>query len=136
MGVCHIELNNFDISFNLGQPADVDINYLEKFSTDEEFMFDSSLSFEVNMDNNSLWNALWGSPPRDPYILTVEIPRLRQKRVHKKKRINKKWAKRYGYVLYTETLEVECPKTEITNNQNGLIDMCVEYSTIKKYKSN
>lgn len=34
-------------------------------------------------------------------IPIIAVPdRKKQNRVHKKKRINKKWAKRYGYAIY------------------------------------
>lgn len=34
-----------------------------------------------------------------PDTLLGENPYLIQARIHKKKRINKKWAKRYGYII-------------------------------------
>ena len=35
----------------------------------------------------------------------IIIPSKRQRRTHKKKRINKKWLKRYGYIYYSNGIE-------------------------------
>ena len=40
------------------------------------------------------FNYLIGTP------IIIVPPRKKQNRTHKKKRINKKWAKRYGFTLY------------------------------------
>lgn len=44
--------------------------------------------------NNGIFANYTGVP-----IIVVPDSK-RQNRIHKKKRINKKWAKRYGYILY------------------------------------
>lgn len=41
--------------------------------------------------------------------------KIKQKRIHKKKRINKKWAKRYGYV------QISTPKKEVYQVGNKII---------------
>ena len=43
---------------------------------------------------NRGFNYLIGTP------IIVVPPRKKQNRTHKKKRINKKWTKRYGFILY------------------------------------
>lgn len=43
---------------------------------------------------NRGFNYLIGTP------IIIVPPRKKQNRTHKKKRINKKWAKRYGFTLY------------------------------------
>lgn len=48
--------------------------------------------------NQSLLNTFSGVP------IIVISPSKKQNRTHKKKRINKKWAKRYGYTYY-DTIE-------------------------------
>lgn len=40
-------------------------------------------------------NGIWGTYTRIPIIV---IDKRKQKRLHRKKRINKKWAKSYGYI--------------------------------------
>lgn len=42
-------------------------------------------------------NGIWGTYTEIPIIVT---DKRKQKRTHRKKRINKKWAKRYGYTIY------------------------------------
>lgn len=42
-------------------------------------------------------------------------PLSKQARIHKKKRINKKWAKRYGFITYSNGLEDG--KTFVFNNK-------------------
>ena len=48
----------------------------------------------MNLMNNGIWSAFAGIP-----ILVVPDSK-KQNKTHKKKRINKKWAKRYGYTTY------------------------------------
>lgn len=48
----------------------------------------------MNLMNSGIWSAYTGIP-----IIVVPDSK-RQNRTHKKKRINKKWAKRYGYTTY------------------------------------
>ena len=43
-------------------------------------------------------NILGGMP------IIILPPTKKQARTHKKKRINKKWAKRYGFTLYTSII--------------------------------
>lgn len=45
----------------------------------------------MNLPNHHFYSYMGG------YKITVAKPEKRQVRTHKKKRINKKWAKRYGY---------------------------------------
>ena len=48
----------------------------------------------MNLMNNGIWSAFAGIP-----IIVVPDSK-KQNKTHKKKRINKKWAKRYGYTTY------------------------------------
>lgn len=47
----------------------------------------------------------------------------RQKRMHKKWRINKKWAKRYGYETIYE--EKKCTKIDVTTDL--IVEFCFKY---------
>lgn len=48
----------------------------------------------MNLMNSDIWGIYAGVP------IIVVPDNKKQNKVHKKKRINKKWAKRYGYTLY------------------------------------
>jgi hypothetical protein len=52
----------------------------------------------------------------------VEIPRLVQAKTHKKKRINKKWAKRYGYKTVYEVKKAKIMDVTIDN----VVEFCLE----------
>lgn len=52
----------------------------------------------------------------------AEIPKMVQARMHKKKRINKKWAKRYGYKTIYETKRAKVMDVTIDN----VIEFCYE----------
>ena len=60
----------------------------------------------------------------DRYTTTqeVEIPKLVQARTHRKKRINKKWAKRYGMKVVYETKV--CKVANLTTDD--VIEFCYE----------
>lgn len=52
----------------------------------------------------------------------VEIPKMVQVRTHKKWRINKKWAKRYGYKTIYETKKSKVMDVTIDN----VVEFCLE----------
>ena len=52
----------------------------------------------------------------------AEIPKVVQARTHKKKRINKKWAKRYGYKTIYETKRAKVMDVTI----DRVIEFCYE----------
>lgn len=52
----------------------------------------------------------------------VEIPKMVQIRTHKKWRINKKWAKRYGYKTIYETKKSKVMDVTIDN----VVEFCLE----------
>lgn len=53
-----------------------------------------NLAFHLGGYMDRGFNHLIGTP------IIIVSPRKKQNRTHKKKRINKKWAKRYGFTLY------------------------------------
>lgn len=55
-------------------------------------------------------------------IKDVEIPKTVQARTHKNKRINKKWAKRWGYKVIYETKRAKSMDVTI----NNVIEFCYE----------
>lgn len=71
-------------------------------SINRPFSADAECSFEVEIDA-PMYNRMIGfdaSPFPDVtgFSMIFSSPYQEQRRRHKKKRINKKWAKRYGYV--------------------------------------
>lgn len=52
----------------------------------------------------------------------VEIPKQVQVRKHKKRRINKKWAKRYGYKIEYVTKKSKVMDVTI----NNVVEFCIE----------
>ena len=83
---------------------DLPILAQEDFSTNETPMFSlgGSGSFELDTDHmdNDLLREVFGLNESHPtsYKAQFNTPIYKQQiRIHKRKRINKKWAKRYGY---------------------------------------
>ena len=62
--------------------------------------FSCSTYAEVNAD---VLEKLFGKISNDPKPSKVTLTYLKQSRRHRKRRINKKWLKRYGYVHVTKT---------------------------------
>ena len=74
-----------------------------QITAERQFRMDTKggLLFEINTEINvDLLNKL-SEPLPEKYDIEVQIPV--QRRRHKKKRINKKWAKQYGYTMKTIT---------------------------------
>lgn len=71
---------------------------------------DAEISFECDI-NASLFTKLTGS-------VIFQKPYQVQRRHHKKKRINKKWAKRYGYITKFKTYHME--DVHIEQNEGAL----------------
>ena len=51
----------------------------------------------------------------------AEVPKVVQVKTHKKKRINKKWAKRYGYKTIYETKKAKVMDVTIDN----VVEFCI-----------
>ena len=71
----------------------------------------AEISMECELNHSALSKLIGGVDlsNRDDitsYTLTGKLPRRVQARWHKKKRINKKWAKRYGYKVVYEDVRV------------------------------
>jgi hypothetical protein len=100
----------------------------EDFSTDETPMFSlgGSGSFELDTDymDNDLLREVFGLKENHPtsYKAQFDTPIYKQQiRKHKQKRINKKWAKRYGYRNVIGTYEGDVNFGEF-NNLNSEVD--------------
>lgn len=72
----------------------------------------TSAEFKVDMDiNTELFEKLTGCnlgpTAGSSFTITGAIPVTVPVRTHKKKRINKKWAKRYGYKIVFRNFEID-----------------------------
>lgn len=62
------------------------------------------ITFEDNVETEKLYEIFGVDLGNKPDAYTILVPIIKQRRKHKKKRINKKWLKRYGYnITYFET---------------------------------
>lgn len=80
--------------------SDISLESNEKFKTNTKYMMSphSSQEFELSLDKSVDINTLLGMDVSHfPDKYAISTVHLVQARKHKKKRINKKWAKRYGY---------------------------------------
>lgn len=94
--------------------------YVKRFTS--PMSADAEISFECDI-NASLFAKLTGvdlAQGRDATCASVifQKPYQVQRRHHKKKRINKKWAKRYGYVTKFKTYQLE--DVHIEQNEGAL----------------
>lgn len=94
--------------------------YVKRFTS--PMSADAEISFECDIDT-SLFAKLTGvdlARGRDATCASVifQKPYQVQRRLHKKKRINKKWAKRYGYVTKFKTYQLE--DVHIEQNEGAL----------------
>ena len=67
-----------------------------------------NLEFTINdVDfNQKLYDAIFGVDLTDlPARYSISYLVMKQARTHRKRRINKKWAKRYGYVFVTKQID-------------------------------
>ena len=113
-----IGISNFD---HIGRAFEIDNDsmlpeYIKRFST--PMSADAEVSFECDIDT-SLFAKLIGIDLADGQDATCasmifQKPYRVQRKHHKKKRINKKWAKRYGYVTKFKTYRMD----EVSIEQN------------------
>ena len=106
-----IDISNFD---HIGRAFEIDNDgmlpeYVKRFLA--PMSADAEVSFECDIDT-SLYAKLIGIDLADGQDATCasmifQKPYQVQCRHHKKKRINKKWAKRYGYVTKFKTYQLE-----------------------------
>ena len=92
-GTKFMELSNID---------DVSMDITPEISDKEFCRFNNSMSCELTFDNSYINEELLDKmttvdPSKCAFV--TSIPYAVQVRKHKKKRINKKWAKKYGYRL-------------------------------------
>ena len=120
-GTKFMELSNID---------DVSMDIAPEISDKEFCRFNNSMSCELTFDNNyvneELINKMTTVDPSKCMFIT-SIPYAVQVRKHKKNRINKKWAKKYGYRLKF----IEGKTRDATyNTQTGEFDFSYDDETI------
>lgn len=72
------------------------------------FSADAEASFEIEVDARSFMKLTGDIIPRDSsFDVLAKTPYQVQIRKHKKKRINKKWAKRYGYLTKFKMVKMD-----------------------------
>ena len=81
----------------------------------DDFCF-AKMEFECRIDGDTLAKLTGANTEGMLFDITYASPRRVQVRRHKKKRINKKWAKRYGY----KTVLVEHELTNCTITHTGI----------------
>ena len=116
--------NVFDLD-RIGRTFEIDNDgmlpeYVKRFTA--PISADAEISFECDIDT-SLFAKLTGvdlAQGRDATCASVifQKPYQDQRKHHKKKRINKKWAKRYGYVTKFKTYHME--DVHIEQNEGAL----------------
>ena len=114
-GTKFMELSNID---------DVSMDITHEISDKEFCRFNNSKSCELTFDNSYVDEKLL-NPSK--FMFITSIPYAVQVRKHKKKRINKKWAKKYGYRL--EFIEGKT-KDATYNTQTGEFDFSYDDETI------
>lgn len=120
--------NAFDLD-RIGRTFEIDNDsmfpeYAKRFSA--PMSADAEISFECDIDT-SLFAKFIGidlAQGQDATCTSImfQKPYQVQRKHHKKKRINKKWAKRYGYVTKFKTYYME--DVDIEQNEGGLSFTC------------
>lgn len=100
----------------------------------EKLSFNSNMEFSADLTyvNYDMFNKL--CRPHEPikFTITGEIPIMIQTRWHKKRRINKKWLKRYGMKPDVVKVEIDADSLEYTP---GEIVGETEFGIIGTYNS-
>ena len=99
-------------------PKAISLDEVSPYVTDiYQPLFDSAkMEFECRIDGDTLAKLTGANTEGMIFDITYSSPRQVQVRKHKKKRINKKWAKRYGY----KTVLVEHMLTNCSITHTGI----------------
>lgn len=107
-GILLLQDKNGDNLFTLNNISEV--NYSMKSIEETDILGnvtnikkrDFTLSFDTTIDNKELLKALGVDTSNVPDAYSILLTKPIQRRRHKKKRINKKWLKKYGYKLLVD----------------------------------
>jgi len=112
-GISSMQMLNTETgkSVDFGKPISVK-NDIE-LQPDKQYMFSSTVnsSIEFSCDNTKFdvdgLSNLFTSKLENATYATMNVPIYKQARVHKRKRINKKWLKRYGYTIIMKSVKAK-----------------------------
>ena len=130
---CVMNLFNTETGENLGQIENIqEVNITSEFKTDYARDKDNNkvLSFQHNptrtmtfstnesMDTKKFYDVLGVDTGKMPDAYDIQYIKFVQARKHKKRRINKKWLKRYGY----KQVVVDCKGWKMKHYIDGTIE--------------
>jgi len=132
MGLILSQPINFEIiNSNIGESVKIekieDINLTMKDDIVKNDLFshherEMSISLSGEIDTIALFQHLGLDLSQKPDMCDILIQKPIQIRKHKKKRINKKWAKKYGFTI----INIESKGYKVVSNSDG------EYEFVKK----
>lgn len=110
--------NISEITLDCSNGQDYDFNLRrEKFFYDDREVT-MSINFNEPVDMNKFYSLLGVDVSKMPDSYDVQFLKVVQVRKHKKRRINKKWVKRYGY----KTIKVISKGWKIHSGSNGTVE--------------
>lgn len=123
-----IGLDGDQIELGNNLNGDIEIDTLSPNATPDmsyNFTKDMSASFEMSLQDLRALDALVQPMPTGTFNIEHNVPILVQAKWHKKKRINKKWLKRYGMKADMVKLKAKA-RTLSYNTQTGECDFEVD----------
>lgn len=107
------------VTFEPGNIPDCVTGIHPKLSDSAEFEFEC----EINGDLFAKLTGVDMAIGKD-FTVTYDTPTLIQRKRHKKKRINKKWRKRYGYITRFESMSIkDCQITHRCEFGNDILSV-------------
>lgn len=122
-----INLFNTETDKKLGEikikSIDIKLEYKTDYEQDDILSFSHNHTITFNTDElfnaEELYKILGLDTSNMPEAYDIQYVKIVQVRKHKKRRINKKWAKRYGY----KQVVVDSKGWKIKNNTDGSIEL-------------
>ena len=115
-----------------GEEFSIDSNYvnIERMDVDSSSLGQQELTYTLSTNTQfspEEWVSLTAAPidtsiSELSFITTTNI----QKRTHRKRRVNKKWLKRYGYIESHSTIKMDVSECHIYDTQMGYQEMNFE----------
>lgn len=118
-GTPFLEAPVYDMSWDIAMSADAEANYNFEFRTPLAQTFTT----DTVIVDTGLLNLISDQPKG--FFLEYDVDIQIQARRHHKKRINKKWLKRYGYKTVRRRVRLSCEEMSI-NQDDGCCNIDVE----------
>lgn len=122
-GVSSIQMTNSETgeTIDFGEPISVSNDF--KLQPDRQNLFSNTINSSIefscdDMKADGLCKLLKPKFDNTTYAM-MDIPTYKQARVHKKKRINKKWLKRYGYKIVMKSVKAKILKISADDFPKG-----------------